>query len=245
MPTEPIPIANGFAGLDRQTAPFRLEPTKSPATVNAGPSGAVQGLLGARNGRQRVANMSYNVMGVISLNIPGLRRRLVATSDGTVTAVAVPWPSLNITFGLGWDRINTPASGFSAAQVVGVGSATSAEALIGTPITPSTYAARVATVQFPASFAVSAGGTSGSGTSKLQANVGGSWVDIITLSVTWSTAAMTAVSLTLGAFGSGSLTKFRVLTTIAAGASSTFDCDWSGIVFRFLYGAQLSNQTAV
>jgi hypothetical protein len=125
-----------------------------------------------------------------------------------------------------------------------VGSTTSAEALLGTPITPSTYAARVATLSFPNSYTVSAGGTSGSGSSVLQANVGGSWVTVITLSVTWNTSAMTAVGLSLSAFGAGSLTKFRVVTTIAAGASSSFDCDWSGIIFRFLYGSRLTNQTA-
>lgn len=88
---QPQELASRFKGLNRLIAPWLLDPSESPDTSDCG--GDTTGQIGPRKGRKRVFNTSFNIRGVVPLNLSYARYRLVATSNGTITPYAVPWPA--------------------------------------------------------------------------------------------------------------------------------------------------------
>ncbi len=111
-----VPLGNNWQGLNRRTAKHLLTEGESPDTLDAGLFNDTYGLLGPRRGRVQVYNRTTRIVGVVPLNIPEGRFRIVATTNGTVHAEPVPWPA-PLTPGpceCGYDEIQM--NGLTAAQ---------------------------------------------------------------------------------------------------------------------------------
>ncbi len=130
MPSgEDTPLANGWQGLDRSTAPHVLPESKSPDTTDCGFGNDTIGLLGPRKGRTVTYTNGYNIMGVIPFNVPWGQFHIVAGNDGTVSPVAADWPVISPTIlpvyapGTGWNRLLLAAAVVGGSQA-GAGTTT-------------------------------------------------------------------------------------------------------------------------
>lgn len=130
-----VALANVFRGINRMLSPTLLPENESPDCQDCAPYGDLQGLLGPRPGRRKVANRSYDVIGGGSANFPYGRYRILATNDGTWSPIAVPWPALI--------PIPVPTTGCEGCSIFGsgaygtaLGSVFMAVALNGVAVSP-------------------------------------------------------------------------------------------------------------
>lgn len=86
-----------FKGYNHRVDPSDLEDGESPDTLNCAPYKDVVGTLGPRSGRTFFNSTAYstNSNGLMSFNIGGNRYLVVSGSDGTLTQINAPLPSLN------------------------------------------------------------------------------------------------------------------------------------------------------
>ncbi len=85
-----VPLGLRWNGLNRRQAPFLLDETQSPNTVDADNYTHLQ----PRNGRNRIADFGLNIMGVVACNLPWGKFNIVATKDGTFQPQVLTSPSI-------------------------------------------------------------------------------------------------------------------------------------------------------
>lgn len=84
MPSQRVPLASGFAGLNRMIAPQDMPESLSPDTTDARSSNLKMGALGPRNGRYVVTNAPSQkpLGGMGTLHLPYTKYRVLTTNDG-------------------------------------------------------------------------------------------------------------------------------------------------------------------
>jgi hypothetical protein len=89
MPDQEMPLASGWQGVNRVTAPYLLPPSLSPDTYNAAPDLDVEGRIGPRRGRSRILKVANNIIGMVPFSVPWGNYNLVAMDDGTVQPIYI------------------------------------------------------------------------------------------------------------------------------------------------------------
>lgn len=132
----------------------------------------------------------------------------------------------------GWDEIVVPAT--SASQT-GVGSTLSAERVVSPPIELKRYIWFMSDKTFPTVYSRDAGVT---GTVSLQAEIDGSWVTLLSMTVNDTTVNW---GWFLSSFITGTLTKLRVKSEVTVGVgtlSGTY-----ALTLQYIFGRLLGRYT--
>ena len=203
-------IAAGFMGLNRRTAPHLLSEQESPSTKDAAHALDVIGELGPRPGRRKVYNRSSNINGVIPMNVPGERFRIICTRDGIWRPENIAWPNTSsISVNGGFDTITISA--LTVARV-GVGTQNGTSKILSSALNLANYNKISLDLGTYGDGMVhtEAGGFT-TGTIKLQGQISTVWTDLWTWQLD---AAGLTEAQNLQAATTGSLTDLRLVSTV-------------------------------
>ena len=216
-------IGEKWAGVNRRIAPHLLPPSQSPDCYDCAPSADVEGVLGARLGRSKQYNRTYNIEGMGVFSFPdGSRGRVFMDANGNWSVVAITFPSLStVAVPNGWRRVSI--SGLTASQT-GVGTNTGTSKALATAQDMSTYGLMAysmpeAELAYGDVLIADASNNSTSGYITLQGKIGGSWVDLVRLYVD-QTGFIYKTTILRTNPGSGSLTDVRMQATVTAGVGT-------------------------
>lgn len=210
---EDTPLANGFKGLNRAVAPYLLPPSESPDTTDTAPSTEIGGLLGPRLGNLKVTNKGYDILGVVPMNFPWARYRTIATSDGTWSNAATPWPAMITTYPNGWDVITFTLT----TSQTGVGTTNSAAKTLSRSVDLSVYGDRILTSTFTTSHTLSA---STSAVARLQGYIDSVWTNLLSVTYTSSSTCDVATTDHLAGISTGTLSQVRIQVEVTSGVGT-------------------------
>lgn len=227
-----VPLLSGFTGgINRASAGHLLQPNELAEAFDCALYGDQPGILGPRRGRVRNSKYAANVVGVTPLSLPIGDYWVIATNDGVIQTLVGVTPNPNTSPLLnGWTRVNP---GTLTAAQTGTGT-TNGTSYPHAGVDLSTVKIVYGDVTVQDLLQANTNDAYTEGTVNLQAEINGSWTTLLTLRV--DQTAMDYQVETVAIPTSGTLTGWRVSTTVSAG-SGTIQGVYLGDIF-LVYGSE-------
>jgi hypothetical protein len=133
MPSQNVPLANVWKGINKRLAPHLISEQESPDSVNTDFKAGQVGILSGRKGAAKLSDTAYAapILGILPARFPGIDppdRILVVGNDGTVTDDPAPFtdgtawggPTVNTGFVVKWEAPFGPSDvGSPASDLIG------------------------------------------------------------------------------------------------------------------------------